>query len=215
MLIERSLILEEIANSITHGIGFVLSLVGSAALVFLTYTKGSVWHITGCSIYGSTLIMVYAASTLYHSIQKKSIKHLFRLFDQIAIYLVIAGTYTPFTLVNLRGVWGWTLLSLVWTISLFGIGFKIRFVNRYHGVSILLYLISGLAAVLAAKQIVASIPSGGLALILGGGAAYIVGLVFYAWEKLPFNHTIWHVFVMAGSVCHYLAVIFYVLPVKA
>jgi hemolysin III len=214
MLIERSLILEEIANSLTHGVGLILSLAGWAALIFLTWTKGSIWHITGCSIYGATLVLVYAASTLYHGIQKSRIKQILRLCDQVAIYLVIAGTYTPFTLVNLRGIWGWTLLCVVWCLSLFGIAFKIIFGNRYPPVSMFLYLANGLAVIIVAKPVLASIPSGGLALIMGGGAAYLAGLIFYAWERLPFNHTIWHLFVMAGSTCHYLAIIFYVLPVE-
>ncbi|HKX33063.1 MAG TPA: hemolysin III family protein [Blastocatellia bacterium] len=214
MPIEKSLILEEIANSLTHGLGLILSLAGLAALIFLAWTQGTVWHLTGCSIYGVSLVLVYAASTLYHSIQRPRLKEIFRLIDQVAIYIVIAGTYTPFTLVNLRGFWGWLLLTLVWSLSLFGIAFKIVFANRYQAVSILLYVLNGWAAIIAVKPLLASIPTGGLAWILAGGAAYMVGLVFYGWERLPFNHTIWHLFVMAGSICHYLAVMFYVLPVK-
>jgi hemolysin III len=211
---ERRLLLEEIANSFTHGIGLILSLAGLAVLIFLAWTKGDKSHIIGCSIYGATLVLVYAASTLYHGVQNPRIKHIFRLFDHAAIYLVIAGTYTPFTLISLRGFWGWTLLVLVWSLSLFGIAFKIAFVNRYKGVSMALYLVIGWLAVIAAKPIITSIPLGCLVLIMGGGAAYMTGLVFFAWERLPFSHTIWHIFVIVGSVCHYCAVVFYVLPVK-
>lgn len=211
---ERKLFIEEAANSITHGIGLILSLGGLALLVFLAWSKGSTPHIVGCSIYGATLVLVYAASTLYHSVQQPQIKHYFRIFDQMAIYLVIAGTYTPFTLVNLRGFWGWSLLIAVWTLSLFGIVFKIVFVNRYKAISMSLYLVMGWLAVIAAKPIIDSIPLEGLAWILAGGLAYTFGLIFFAWERLPFNHTIWHLFVMIGSVCHYCAVMFFVLPVK-
>jgi hemolysin III len=211
---ERRLLLEEIANSFTHGIGLILSLAGLAVLIFLAWTKGDKSHIIGCSIYGATLVLVYAASTLYHGVQNPRIKHIFRLLDHTAIYLVIAGTYTPFTLISLRGFWGWTLLVLVWSLSLFGIAFKIAFVNRYKGVSMALYLIIGWLAVIAAKPIITSIPLGCLFLIMGGGAAYMTGLVFFAWERLPFSHTIWHIFVIVGSVCHYCAVVFYVLPIK-
>ncbi len=211
---ERRLFIEEIANSLTHGFGLVLSLAGLVALIFLASSRGSSSHLIGCSIYGVTLVLVYTASTLYHSIQKPRIKHFFRLFDQVAIYLVIAGTYTPFTLISLRGFWGWTLLGLVWALSIFGIAFKIAFVNRYKAVSMALYIVIGWLAIIAARPIIDSVPVGCLALIMGGGLAYMMGLVFLAWERLPFNHTIWHVFVIVGSVCHYCAVVFYVLPVK-
>jgi hemolysin III len=214
MQIERRLFIEEFANSLTHGIGLVMSLAGAATLIFLTWTKGSRVHVAGCSVYGVTLVLVYAASTIYHSVQKPQIKHYFRLFDQVAIYLVIAGTYTPFTLINLRGFWGWTLLALVWSLSLFGVVFKIIFVNRYKAVSYGLYVVIGWLAIIAAKPIIETVPLGGLAWILAGGLAYMTGLVFFAWDRIPFNHTIWHVFVIIGSVCHFCAVMFYVLPVK-
>ncbi len=214
MQIERRLFVEEIANSLTHGVGLVMSLAGVATLIFLTWTKGSLLHLAGCGVYGVTLVLLYAASTLYHSIQKPRIKDYFRVFDQVAIYLVIAGTYTPFTLINMRGFWGWTLLGLVWSLSLFGIVFKIIFVNRYKAVSYGLYVVMGWLAIIAAKPILETLPLGCLAWILAGGAAYMTGLVFFAWDRLPFNHTIWHIFVIVGSICHFCAVMFYVLPVK-
>ncbi len=215
MHIERRLLIEEIANSITHGIGLVLSLAGFAALVALALARGSQWHIAGCCVYGATLVAVYASSTLYHSFQKPRLKRILRTVDQVAIFLLIAGTYTPFTLVNLRGVWGWTLLTLVWTLALFGIGFRVVFVDRYKAVTIALYLAIAWMAIFAVKPIFATVPLGGLAWIGAGGLAYMTGLVFFAWDRLPFNHTIWHLFVMAGSGCHYFAVMFYVLPAKA
>jgi len=211
---ERRLFLEEVANSISHGIGLVLSLAGLAVLVLLALSKEGLSHIVGCGIYGVTLVFVYAASTLYHSIQRPRFKHYFRQIDQIAIYLVIAGTYTPFTLISLRGFWGWTLLVLVWGISLFAIAFKILFVDKYKAISMALYLVTGWMAIIAVKPIITSIPGGCLALIAGGAFAYMAGLAFYAWERLPFNHTIWHLFVIMGSIFHYCAVLLYVLPVK-
>jgi len=215
MHIERRLLIEELTNSLTHGFWLLLSLAGMAALIFLSWTKGSNTHLVSCSVYCTTLVLVYTASTLYHSVQKPRIKHYFRLFDQVAIYLVIAGTYTPFTLVNLRGFWGWTLLGTVWALSLFGILFKIIFANRYAAVSMALYVLMGWTAIIAAKPIIDTIPLGCLALILCGGFAYTMGLVFLAWEKLPFSHTIWHIFVLAGSLFHYCAVMIYVLPANA
>src|SRR5262245_41179359 len=195
--------IEEIANSVTSGIGLVMSLAGFIALVILAFARGDVWHITGCGVYGATLVALYAASTLYHSIQKPSLKRIFLVADQVAIYLLIAGTYTPFMLVNLRGVWGWTLLALVWTLSLFGIGFRVVFAERRKAVTMALYLAIAWMAIIAVKPIFATVPLGGLAWIGAGGLAYMTGLVFFAWDRLPFNHAIWHLFVMAGSGCHY------------
>jgi len=214
MLIERHALIEEIVNSVTHGIGLILSLAGFAALASLAFARGSRWHIAGCLVYGATLVAVYASSTLYHGFRKPRLKHIFRTADQVAIYLLIAGTYTPFTLINLRGVWGWLLLTLVWALALFGIGFKVVFADRYKAVTMALYLGIAWMAIIAVKPIFATVPPGGLAWIGAGGLAYMIGLAFFAWERLPFNHTIWHLFVMAGSGCHYFAVMFYVLPVK-
>ncbi|MBO0719889.1 MAG: hemolysin III family protein [Blastocatellia bacterium] len=211
---DRRLLIEEIANSLTHGIGLILSLAGMAMLIFHAWAKGGQSHIIACSIYGVTLVLVYAASTLYHGVQNPRIKHIFNLCDHAAIYLVIAGTYTPFTMISLRGFWGWTLLVLVWSLSLFGIAFKIVFVNRYKAVSMALYLVIGWLAIIAAKPIISSIPLGCVILIASGAAAYMTGLVFFAWERLPFSHTIWHVFVIVGSVCHYCAIAYYVVPAR-
>jgi hemolysin III len=207
--------IEEIANSITSGIGLMMSLAGFVSLVILAFARGGVWHIVGCGVYGATLVALYAASTLYHSIQKPRLKRILLAADQVAIYLLIAGTYTPFMLVNLRGMWGWTLLSLVWTLALFGIGFRVIFAERRKAVTMALYLAIAWLAIIAVKPIFATVPLGGLAWIGAGGLAYMTGLVFFAWDRLPFNHTIWHLFVMAGSGCHYFAVMFYVLPAPA
>jgi hemolysin III len=215
MRIERHLHIEEFANCVTHGIGLLMSLAGFVTLVALAYLRGSAWHIIGCVIYGLTLIAVYATSTLYHSFQKPRLKHIFLIADQVAIYLLIAGTYTPFMLVNLRGPWGWTLLTLVWALAICGVGCRVGMAERGEAFTMPLYLAMGWLAIIAVKPIFASVPLGGLAWIGAGGLAYMIGLIFFAWKSLPFHHTIWHLFVIVGSVCHYFAVMFYVLPAKA
>src|SRR5215468_414178 len=207
--------IEEIANTVTHGIGLAMSLAGLIALVILAFARGGVWHIVGCCVYGVSLVALYAASTIYHSVQNPRLKRFFLAADQVAIYLLIAGTYTPFTLVNLRGRWGWSLLVSVWTLALFGIGFRVIFAERRKAVTIALYLAIAWLAIIAVKPIFATVPLGGLAWIGAGGLAYMTGLVFFVWDRLPFNHAIWHLFVMAGSGCHYFAVVFYVLPPPA
>lgn len=206
---------EEIANSVTHGIGLLLSVAGLAVLVVLAAFKGSVWQIVSCTLYGVTLVFLYAASTLYHSVESPRLKRTLKLIDHSSIYLLIAGTYTPFTLVNLRGHGGWTLFGLVWGLSLLGILFKVFFVDRFKIVSTTVYLMMGWLVVIVLKPLLELVPSSAISLLLAGGVSYTVGVVFFAWRKLPYGHAIWHVFVLAGSLCHYFAVLFYVLPTKA
>jgi len=208
---DRSLI-EELANSITHGIGLALSVVGMIALVVLSVMRGDAWHIAGCTTFGFTLVLLYAASTLYHTFHTPRLKRILKILDHAAIYLLIAGTYTPFTLVNLRGFWGWTLFSLVWGLSVFGILWKLVHVERFQIVSTLVYLAMGWVVLIAIKPVMSSVPSWGIVWLVAGGLFYTVGVVFFALNRLRYNHAIWHVFVMAGSICHYIAVMFYVLP---
>jgi hemolysin III len=203
---------EEIANSITHGFGLALSLIGLPILVVLASLYGTVSHVVSCSIYGSTLVIMYAASTVYHSLRAPRVKHFFRILDHIAIYLLIAGTYTPFTLVTLWPSYGKALFGLVWGLALVGIVFKIFFVGKFEVISMLLYLVMGWMAVIAVKPVLATFPMGGILWVAAGGLAYTLGVVFFAWERLPYNHTIWHLFVLIGSICHYFAVILYVVP---
>jgi hemolysin III len=203
---------EEIANSVTHGIGLVLSVIGFAVLIVFARLYGSALHITSCSIYGATLVTLYAASTLYHSFRSPRIKHIFKIIDHCSIYLLIAGTYTPFTLVMLRGGWGWSLFAVVWLLSFVGIIFKLFFVNRFMILSTIVYVLMGWLAIVAIKPMVATIPPGCLLWLFTGGLFYTVGVLFFAWHKIPYNHAIWHVFVVAGSVCHFFAVMLYVLP---
>jgi hemolysin III len=204
---------EEIANSITHGIGAALSVAGLTLLVVLAAIYGDTWRVVSFSIYGSSLILLYLASTLYHSIQHHKVKRILRIFDHAAIYLLIAGTYTPFTLVSMRGPWGWSLFGVVWGLALMGITFKTLFIGRYEKVATAAYVLMGWLVVVAFKQMVLTIPPGGIVWLVIGGVAYTLGVLFYAWEKLPYNHAIWHLFVLAGSISHFFAILFYVLPI--
>jgi hemolysin III len=203
---------EELANSITHGVGLALSVVGLIVLIVLSVTRGSVWHIFGCTIFGVTLVLLYSASTLYHSFRTPRLKRILKILDHTAIYLLIAGTYTPFTVVNLRGFWGWTLFSLVWGLSVFGIVWKFFYAERFQIISTLIYLAMGWLVLIAIKPVTIALPLSGILWLVAGGIFYTVGVLFFALKRLPYNHAIWHVFVLAGSTCHYFAVVFAVLP---
>ena len=165
-----------------------------------------------CGIYGGTLVFLYGASTLYHSARTKRMKRALRIVDHIAIFLLIAGTYTPFAMGLMRDGWGWTLLALVWGIALTGLVFKLVSTYRFHWSATALYLLMGWLGVLFIEPVAAAIPLGALLLIAAGGLAYTVGVIFYGWRSLPYSHAVWHVFVILGSVLHYLAVLWYVLP---
>jgi hemolysin III len=204
---------EEIANGITHGVGAGLSIAGLTVLVVLAAIYGDVWRVVSFSIYGSTLIILYLASTLYHSFQHPQAKRILRIIDHASIYLLIAGTYTPFLLVSMRGAWGWTLLVLIWGLALLGVGFKALFADRFQKLSLLAYIFMGWLSVVVLKEALVSIPTGGVLLVAIGGVVYTVGVIFYVWKKLPYSHAIWHVFVLGGSMCHYFAVLFYLLPI--
>jgi hemolysin III len=203
---------EEVVNSITHGIGLVLSAMGWGVLLVLATLFGDVWHLVSCGIYGGTLVFLYGASTLYHSARTKRMKRALRIVDHIAIFLLIAGTYTPFAMGLMRDGWGWTLLALVWGIALTGLVFKLVSTYRFHWGATALYLLMGWLGVLFIEPVAAAIPLGALLLIAAGGLAYTVGVIFYGWRSLPYSHAVWHVFVILGSVLHYLAVLWYVLP---
>jgi hemolysin III len=161
--------------------------------------------------YGSSLVIMYASSTLYHSFSYPKLKRYFRILDHTSIYLLIAGTYTPFTLVTLDGAWGWTLFGIIWGLAIFGITFKLIFKHRFEIMSLIIYLIMGWICLIAVKPLWEALPLGGLTWMLLGGLAYTGGITFYVWEKLPFSHTIWHLFVLMGSTCHFIAVLFYVI----
>lgn len=203
---------DELANSVTHGIGLGLSIAGFAALLVLAIARGGAWQIASCAIYGVTLICVYASSTLYHGLPSRRLKRIFRIFDHSAIFLLIAGTYTPFLLVNLRGGWGWSLLGIVWGLAAVGIVLKVWFVDRHPILSTGVYVLMGWLALIAVKPLFQAVPTIGLIWLLAGGLMYTVGVVFYAWKRIPYNHVVWHLFVMAGSACHYFAVVYSVIP---
>lgn len=203
---------QEWANALTHGLGFVLSIAGMVLLVSLAVTRGTPWHVVSCSIYASTLVMLYGASTVYHSIRAPRAKGVLRTVDHCCIYLLIAGTYTPFTLTYLRGGWGWTLLCLVWGMALFGLFYKIFFMGRFRALSLTLYLAMGWLAVVAAGPAIELLPGTCVFLMALGGLFYTGGVFFYAKSRVPYYHTIWHLFVLAGSLSHYLAITLYVIP---
>jgi hemolysin III len=212
---EDQTFIEELANRITHGIGLVLSVAGLAGLTTLSIIRGSAWHIAGCTTFGVTLVLLYAASTLYHSFHRPRLKRILKVLDHAAIYLLIAGTYTPFTLVNLRGLWGWILFTLIWSLCLFGIVWKLFHAERFRVVSTIIYVAMGWLVLIAVKPLMAAVPLSGIAWLLAGGLFYTTGVLFFALRRVPYNHAIWHVFVMAGSICHYFAVLLYVVPARA
>ena len=206
---------EELANAVTHGVGLALSIAGFAVLLVFAALRGTPWHIVACSIYGSTLVCLYAASTLYHVVPVRRFKRALRIFDHSAIYLLIAGTYTPFLLVNLRGAWGWSLFGVVWGLAVAGIVFKFWFVERFGFLSTSVYIGMGWLVVIAAKPVFAHITAATLVLLLAGGVFYTAGVIFYASKRIPYAHAIWHLFVLGGSTCHYFAVLHSVLPAHA
>jgi len=203
---------EEIANSITHGIGMLLAIGGLVVLVVFAALYGNVWHIVSCSIFGGALILLYLASTLYHAVQHPEVKPILRILDHSAILVLIAGTYTPITLVSLRGPWGWTLFGVIWGLAVLGILIETTRLRRFRAGMLWLYVIMGWAVVAAVKPMLHNVGTGGLWLLLAGGLAYTGGITFYLWERLPYNHAIWHLFVLAGSTLHYFAVLLYIIP---
>ncbi len=203
---------EEIANGITHGLGVVFSIAGLAILTAFASVFGTVWHIVACSIYGVTQILMYTASTLYHSIPVPRAKGVLRLLDHSAIYLLIAGTYTPFALVNLRGPWGWAILIAIWGLAIAGIALQSKLIRLSKLVTALPYVAMGWVAVIAVNPLLDAVAPGGLWLLVLGGLAYTLGTLFYIWKRLPFHHAIWHGFVLLGSVLHFFSILFYVIP---
>lgn len=203
---------EEIANSISHGIGIVFSIVAMTILLVYGIWMRNPAAITGFAIYGVSSILLYTASTLYHSFRKEKIKRIMRVLDHSAIFLLIAGTYTPVTLIAMKGYWRVSILSIVWAIAISGIVFKIltyKKMDKYKGVSLALYILMGWIAVIAIKPMTQTVPVGFLIWLLAGGAAYTIGTIFYAVRKIPYHHAIWHLFVLAGSVLHFLGIFRY------
>lgn len=203
---------EEIFHSVTHGIGAILSIAGLSVLVALAVARGNVYQILSFSVYGATLVLLYTASTLYHGARKPKVKRVFQIMDHAAIYLLIAGTYTPFLLVALRGVWGWTLLAVIWGLALTGVGLKVAFIRRFQKLAVLTYLLMGWLCVVAVKELLVHVPPTGLFWLAAGGGFYTVGVIFYALKRIRYAHAVWHLFVLGGSICHYFAVLLSLAP---
>lgn len=202
---------EEIANAITHGIGFFLSIAGLVILIVRSlYREQGTLALTSLIVFGSSMIFLYLCSTLLHSIHVKKARRIFTILDHSAIYVLIAGTYTPFLLITLRGTLGWTLFGLVWAIAIGGIVFKSIFADRYNVISTIGYLIMGWLILPAIVPMYQGLHLAGFLLLLGGGLLYSLGTIFYLWEKLPFSHAIWHLFVMAGSACMFFCILLFV-----
>lgn len=199
---------EELACSVSHGVGLVASLVALPVLVLNALERGDAWQVVGGAVYGTMLILLYAASTVYHSCPPRH-KALWRVLDHSAIYLLIAGTYTPFTLGALRGPWGWSLLAAIWALAVGGILFKIFLGFRYPKTSAAFYLVMGWLVLIAFGPLTTHVAPGGISWLLAGGVSYSAGVIFFAWHRLQFAHLVWHLFVMAGSVCHFFAVLWY------
>ncbi|EEG78884.1 PAQR family membrane homeostasis protein TrhA [Dethiobacter alkaliphilus] len=204
---------EEMANAITHGIGTVLAIAALAVLVVFAALRGSVWHIVTFSVYGTTLIVLYLFSTLYHSFTNQKLKAIFKVMDHSAIYLLIAGTYTPFTLIALRGPLGWTIFGFIWGLAIVGIILKVFFVKRFKVISTLTYVLMGWAIVVAFNPLLANLSGQGIRWLVSGGILYSAGAIFYLFKRIPYNHAIFHLFVIGGSVCHFLSILLYVLPI--
>ncbi|WP_297091346.1 hemolysin III family protein [uncultured Draconibacterium sp.] len=205
----RSLSLgEEIFNSITHGIGTLLSIAALVLLVVFAAIKGNVWHVVSFSIFGSTLVLLYLSSTLYHSFTKEKLKNLFVRFDHAAIFLLIAGTYTPFVLTTIRGALGWTLFGIIWALAITGVVIRSIYLTRFRKLMVGIYLAMGWMFLMAIGPIVKNLPGSSIAFLFIGGGCYSIGVIFYAWRNLKYGHGIWHLFVLAGSIMHFFSVLY-------
>lgn len=204
---------EELANALTHGAGFVASLIGLPILVLAAADRGEREALIGASVFGAALVALYAASTLYHAVSRPALKQRLRLLDHSAIYLLIAGTYTPFTLGVLRGRWGWTLFGIVWTMAALGILFKVLFGSgAWSKLSTGMYVAMGWMAIIVIKPLIAAMDATGLVLLVAGGLLYTGGVVFYVDRTRSWTHPVWHLFVLGGSICHYFAVLYHAFP---
>lgn len=201
---------EEIMNAVTHGIGIALSIAGLVILVVFAAIYGDAWKVVASAIYGASMIVLYTASTLYHSFSKTKAAKKLNMFDHISIYYLIAGSYTPFMLVNLRGAWGWSIFGVIWACAITGTILKIIYGNNFRKVSTIIYLAMGWMILIAVYPFIKNVELGGVILLAAGGLAYSFGVIFYKWKTLPFNHAIWHLFVLAGTVLQFFAVLYYV-----
>ncbi len=201
---------EEWVNSLTHGIGAVFAVVGLVIMLVITASSGDAWKVVSASIYGSTLIFMFLSSTIYHAVQADGLRKVMRQVDHLAILYIIAGSYTPLTLVTLKGPWGWSLFGVVWGLTLIGTVLQLTEARKIKALMVSLYLLMGWAAVIAARPLVINLSAEGIALILAGGLAYTGGVYFYVNKSIPFNHAIWHLFVLAGAALQFFAILLYV-----
>jgi hemolysin III len=202
---------EEIANAITHGIGALLSIPALIILIGRAVNQDNSLALMSSIIFGTSMFILYLCSTLMHSIHHPKVRKLFKILDHSAIYILIAGTYTPFLLLTIKGTLGWVLFAIIWTIAIGGVVFKSLFIGRFNVISTICYIIMGWLIVVAIKPLYEGLELAGFLLLVGGGVLYTVGAIFYLWEKLPFNHAIWHVFVLSGSTCMFLCVWLFVI----
>jgi len=211
VVIKARLSLEEILNAVTHGVGTAMAVIALVGMLVLYYDEGT-WHVTSCIIYGMSLILLYLASTLYHSFTNEKLKSIFKFIDHAAIYVLIAGNYTPFTLIPLHGEVGWTIFGIVWSLAAAGIVFQIFCVKKFKVLGTLCYLAMGWFAVVMIRPLLGLLPIEAIYWMIAGGVFYTVGAVFYLVKKIPYNHAIWHLFVLAGSIAHFVAIFKFVLP---
>ena len=201
---------EELANAITHGIGFLLSIPALVILIVTAVKNGGAMHVVSFTIFGVTMLLLYLCSTMLHSFKPSRVKNLFAILDHSAIYLLIAGTYTPLALVTVKGAFGWTLFGIIWGLAFAGIAFKCFLINKFRILSTVFYLLMGWLVIIAIKPLYINLSGQGFALLLTGGLFYSIGAIFYIWRNLPYSHAIWHLFVIAGSAFMYFCVLFYV-----
>lgn len=202
---------EEIWHSITHGLGLALSIAGLVILVAYAVLSGSNMAVFSSAIFGSSLIMMYGSSTLYHAITHKHIKGIFQRLDHLSIYLLIAGSYTPVTLISLQGVWGYSIATTIWLAAIFGIFMKVAYPNKFEKLSLVLYLVMGWSIVVAVEPLSLAMDTGGLYLLVAGGLSYTLGVFFYINDHKNYYHAIWHLFVLGGSIFHFFMILLYVI----
>jgi hemolysin III len=216
MLSERAKKLTNcIANSVIHGLGFCFAVTALVLLIVFASIYGTTMHVVSVSIYGTTLVIMYLFSTLYHSIQNVSVQKVLRVIDHSAVYLLIAGTYTPFTLITLNGTKGWTIFGIIWGLAILGIVLKSIWINRFPVLFTLFYVVMGWLIVFSIKDLFVNLATSGFVLLVLGGIAYTVGVVFFALKERLLMHAVWHLFVLTGSILHFFAILFYVIPYKS
>lgn len=206
---------EERLNVLSHGLGLLLSIPGMFLLLWKAKQTGDLWHLVSFGIFGFSMILLYSASTFYHRATQPRLRYKLKVFDHAAIYVLIAGTYTPFALVTLRGAWGWSIFGIVWSFALVGVILKLFYTGRYQKLSTSMYVLMGWVMIIAIKPMMENLSVSGLLWILAGGLSYTVGAVFYSINRIKFNHAIFHLFVLFGTFCHYMAVFFHVVPIGA